>query len=70
VAGYLEPVLSTSECDVEFYDVAKQTGTHTLMPTVAYAPDLVIPVKIAIDPGERTGWVNGASVSQLQEFWY
>jgi hypothetical protein len=31
---------------------------------------LAVPVKIAIDPRTRTGWVNGPKVTQLQEFSY
>jgi len=31
---------------------------------------LAVPVKIAIDPKNRTGWVNGPKVTQLQEFSY
>ncbi len=34
------------------------------------AGDLVIPIKIAINPSARTGWVNGPGVNQLQEFAY
>ncbi|MGA8574617.1 MAG: hypothetical protein WB609_02880 [Candidatus Cybelea sp.] len=34
------------------------------------AGDLVIPVKIAINPNRRIGWVNGPKVNQLQEFSY
>jgi hypothetical protein len=31
---------------------------------------LVIPVRIAINPGARTGWVNGPNDNQLQQFSY
>ncbi|HYL27729.1 MAG TPA: hypothetical protein VEW74_07825 [Candidatus Nitrosotalea sp.] len=34
------------------------------------AGGLVIPIKIAINPSRRIGWVNGPSVNQLQEFSY
>lgn len=114
---------TTTELDggVEFYDVAKETGTHEELPGsgqyyagtfVAVDPvnqlfliaqpesstgsgssiqvyqengtllesingfgftaagDYVIPVRIAIDPNKRTGWVNGPQANQLQEFSY
>ncbi len=116
---------TTTELDggVEFYDVAKQTGTHALMPNGggqfiagAYvindpihklfliaqpfsgtspsgssiqvfnesgtlqesingfnftdAGFLVLPIRIAINPTKRIGWVDGARVNQLQEFSY
>jgi hypothetical protein len=35
-----------------------------------YNDNLAIPVRIAIDPNTRTGWVNGPTVNQLQEFSY
>jgi len=30
----------------------------------------VVPVRIAVNPATRTGWVNGANVNQLQQFFY
>ena len=35
-----------------------------------YAGDFVIPVRISLNPGGRTGWVNGPGSNQLQEFSY
>jgi hypothetical protein len=114
---------TTTELDggVEFYDVAKQTGTRELLPggnqfyagafvasdavhklfliaqpesstgsgssiqvyeengtllksidgfNFTDAGDLVIPIRIAINPHKRIGWVNGPQVSELQEFSY
>lgn len=116
---------TTTELDggIEFYDIAKQTGFHELLPNgggeyaagsyvandpvhqfflvaqpvsstsssgssiqvydesgdlvesinglnFRFAFSTVIPVKIAITPSTRTGWVNGPSSSQLQEFTY
>ena len=116
---------TTTELDggVEFYDVAKQTGFHVLLPNGggqfyagAYvvsdpihqlfliaqpfsstspsgssvqvyqengtllesingfnftdAGSLVLPIRIAINPNQRNGWVNGPNVNQLQEFSY
>lgn len=34
------------------------------------AGDLVIPVRISINPHKRTGWVNAAQADELQEFSY
>jgi hypothetical protein len=34
------------------------------------AGDFVIPIRIAINPNERIGWVNGPGDNQLQEFSY
>ncbi|MGA2758896.1 MAG: hypothetical protein ABSF08_01075 [Candidatus Cybelea sp.] len=116
---------TTTELDggLEFYDLAKETGTHELLPNgggqyyaggfvandpvnklfliaqpisstsgsgssiqvylesgallesingfnFTYAGDFVIPVRISINPGARTGWVNGPGSNQLQEFSY
>ena len=114
---------TTTELDggVEFYDVAKQTGTHEVLPgggqfyagafvasdaihklfliaqpesatgsgssiqvyeengtllksinglNFTDAGGLVIPIRIAINPSKRIGWVNGPQVSELQEFSY
>ena len=116
---------TTTELDggIEFYNVAKQTGFHELLPNGggqihagAYvasdatnklfliaqpfssssqsgssvqvydengslvesingfnftdAGDLAIPIRIAINPSKRIGYVNGPAVSQLQEFSY
>jgi hypothetical protein len=36
----------------------------------ANAGSLALPIRIAINPGRRTGWVNGPQISQLQEFSY
>jgi hypothetical protein len=116
---------TTTELDggVEFYNVAKQTGVHELMPNgggqffagtyvisdpanqlfliaqpfssssqsgssvqvysesgslvesingfnFTDAGGLVIPIRIAINPSKRIGWVDGPNVNQLQEFSY
>ncbi len=34
------------------------------------AGSLVLPIKVAINPLTRTGWVNGPQVSQLSQFSY
>ena len=34
------------------------------------AGDFVIPIRIAINPNKRIGWVNGPQGNQLQEFAY
>jgi hypothetical protein len=115
---------TTTELDggLEFYNVAKQTGFHELLPNAGQyyagtfvASDavnqlfliaqpisstsssgssiqvydengslvesingfnftdafyLIIPIRIAIDPKARTGWVDGPGSNQLQEFSY
>lgn len=116
---------TTTEFDggIEFYDVAKQTGFHELLPNgggeyaagsyvandsihklflvaqpvsstspsgssiqiydengdlvesinglyFRFAFSTVIPIKIAINPSARIGWINGPTPSQLQEFTY
>jgi hypothetical protein len=35
-----------------------------------YNSVLAVPVRIALNPNTRTGWVNGPLVDQLQEFSY
>ncbi|MBV9645912.1 MAG: hypothetical protein JO043_00440, partial [Candidatus Eremiobacteraeota bacterium] len=30
----------------------------------------VIPVRVAVNPSTRTGWVNGPNINQLQQFTY
>lgn len=34
------------------------------------AGDLAIPIRVSINPNNRTGWVNGPNTDQLQEFSY
>ncbi|MGA7353975.1 MAG: hypothetical protein WBW76_00960 [Candidatus Cybelea sp.] len=67
-----QPVSSTSSSgsSIQIYDESGDLVESINGLYFRFAFSTVIPVKIAINPSARTGWVNGPTSNQLQEFTY
>jgi hypothetical protein len=61
---------STAGSSIQVYDENGNFVESINGLNFTFNDNLAIPVRIAIDPATRTGWVNGPAVTQLQEFYY